>query len=92
MSDTVQPGEIAGTGIKVSVGKPDALAARMRSLDKPGSHLWVYLVTFAVQNPRAEHVEFDTENLVSIGGPGCYKCEHAFSNRVARQPCRGSVT
>lgn len=49
-----------------------------------------------VTDPRAardgELHLMDRENLLMIAGPGCYKCERPFSNRVAKQPCRGSVT
>lgn len=53
--------------------------------------------TWKVTEPRAIRADdgpnfLDRENLMVLVGPGCFKCEREFSNRLARQPCRGSVT
>lgn len=69
---------------------------RIKAADKPGEHLWIMTAAWLIPDPRALRDDslklLDTENMVAFEGPGCFKCEKPFSNRVARQPCRGSVT
>lgn len=81
-----------GTGIFSDID-PDAyrFGQRLEQLDKPGAHLWVYVAAWAAGDPRATDALLDNENLVSLTGPGCFKCEQPFSNRLARRPCRGKV-
>lgn len=70
---------------------PAVFGRRLELLDQPGAHLWVYVAAWATSNPRATEAQLDSENLVSLTGPGCFKCEQPFSNRLARRPCRGKV-
>lgn len=83
-----------GTGLFHDVEGSDSsvFARRLELLDKPGAHLWVYVAAWATTEPRATEARLDSENLVSLTGPGCFKCEQPFSNRVARKPCRGRIT
>jgi hypothetical protein len=67
------------------------IQARLEALDRPGSHLWVAVAGWHLANPRSGELLLDRENLVTIQGPGCLKCEQPFSNRLARKPCRGSI-
>lgn len=75
----------------------EILDKRMAAADKPGQHLWCMVVAWHVPDPR-KVVEsddpqlMDQENLLSFSGPGCLKCEQPFSNRMAKRPCRGSVS
>lgn len=80
-----------GTGLFADIAGSDTavFARRLRQLDKPGAHLWVYTAAWATTEPRAREAQLDSENLVSLAGPGCWKCEQPFSNRLARRPCRG---
>jgi hypothetical protein len=67
---------------------------RLKAADKPGDHLWVITAAWMVADPRAARegvMLLDIENIVALAGIGCFKCEREFSNRLARQPCRGSV-
>lgn len=77
-------------------GDADAarIAQRVVQLDPgPGAHLWVMLAAWYVANPREPEINLDRENLLSLNGPGCYKCEQPFSKRLAKKPCRGpSIT
>lgn len=81
---------------QVKAEAPDrkVLERRLAAADKPAEHLWIAMAMFQVDPRRwaAEQVHMDTENLLTIEGPGCFKCEQKFSNRLARQPCRGSVS
>lgn len=62
-----------------------------------GKHLWAVFAMYAVADPavlfdRERDFLMDTENLISIDGPGCYKCEKVFSPDVARRFCQGVMT
>lgn len=84
---------VSPTGIKLEAPTPDVLDRRLAAADRPAEHLWTALAVWQV-DPRAwlgGQVMLDTENLLNVQGVGCFKCEQRFSNRVARQPCRGSV-
>ena len=37
------------------------------------------------------HYDLDHENLLSVNGPGCYKCEKTYSAKVDAAPCTGSL-
>jgi hypothetical protein len=52
--------------------------------------MWVWLGVWYVANPREMEVNLDRENLINLAGPGCYKCDQPYSNRLAKQPCRGA--
>jgi hypothetical protein len=78
---------------------------RLNAADKPGQHLWIMAAAWSVADPAkademsrtkefdAENAVFlDAENLVSMAGPGCMKCEQVYSAELARRPCVGSVT
>lgn len=82
-------------GQKIEYAKPSAevLNRRLLAADRPGSHLWIMTAGWQVRNPQrfGNEVHLDAESIVVFAGPGCYKCEEPFSNRLARQPCRGSL-
>jgi hypothetical protein len=68
------------------------LANRLERADKPGQHLWTILGVWMVTNPaQRENVELDAENLLTVEGPGCFKCELPYNVQTARKPCRGSL-
>ena len=82
----------SGTGLfSGCIPDPVVFAARLAVLDRPGAHLWVYVAAWAAPDPRASETILNAENLLSLTGPGCYKCEQPFSNRLARKPCRGEI-
>lgn len=57
----------------------------------PGVHLWVATAAWRV-NP-AEFLKgeahLDLENMLTIGGPGCFICEREYGTEMALQPCPG---
>lgn len=61
----------------------------------PGEHLWTIVRMWRVPVPagqlRESHFFLDTENLLTLEGPGCYKCEQPYSSILADTPCEGSV-
>lgn len=76
---------VTGTGIRIE--------ARHRHhadmpTPKPGDHQWTVLAMWHV-NPTADHLDLDTENLLTIEGPGCYICEQTWSPEAAAKPCPG---
>jgi hypothetical protein len=76
----------ATTGLGMSV---EAAHRHHASIDwQPGQHLWTVLGMWKV---RPEHDQFllDTENLLTIEGPGCYVCEQEYTPERAAQPCPG---
>lgn len=56
----------------------------------PGKHLWTVVTMFSV-NPSSGEFTLDHENLVTIVGPGCYKCEEGFTPELGAAPCLGSM-
>lgn len=83
--------DVESTGVKIKSPTEEILDRRLEQHDKPGSHLWIITGAWVTTDPRAKRLDLDIENLVSIAGPGCLKCERPFSNRLASQPCRGSM-
>lgn len=39
--------------------------------------------------PERDQFLLDTENLLTIEGPGCYVCEEEYTPERATQPCPG---
>jgi hypothetical protein len=75
---------------------PEVLAERLNAADRgAGYHLWSIVGVWAAKDPRQRAPEemplLDSENLLWMTGTSCFKCAQAFSNRVAKQPCRGSI-
>ncbi|RFU83586.1 hypothetical protein DY218_27140 [Streptomyces triticagri] len=66
----------------------------------PGEHLWTVIVMHRVSDEtirafnRAEKAPsglFDGDSLMSIQGPGCYKCEQPYDRSMAIRPCTGTL-
>jgi hypothetical protein len=79
--------------------------SKMDLADVPGGHLWVMMGVWGISDPAKAHaasmtkkfdhsnaVLLDQENLLSLAGPMCFKCESPYSTRLARVPCIGSVS
>lgn len=54
---------------------------------KPGEHLWVVLAAFRVK-PDSPQMQLDAENILTIGGPGCFWCEEKWTPEIGAEPCR----
>jgi hypothetical protein len=80
--------QVRGTGIQV-----EAIHKYNNELQDPGlgKHLWIVTGVWEVRNPTTSQFILDTENLLSIDGPGCYKCEKLYTEELATQPCIGSM-
>jgi hypothetical protein len=71
----------------------DVLEGRLERADVPGRHLWVITGMWLIADPsQRENVQLDSENLLTVQGPGCFKCEQPYSRQLARRPCRGSLS
>lgn len=65
----------------------------------PGKHLWNTLVAFHVSDDMMRQLAagdvpallLDHENILTVEGPGCYKCEEPFSKRLYYRKCTGSM-
>ena len=63
----------------------DGVPAQVR-----GRHLWIVVSMHGVQpRPKGEY-HLDTENLLTIEGPGCYWCEQPWSPELMNRSCRGA--
>jgi hypothetical protein len=84
--------------VKIRVS-PSTIDQRMTD-PGAGEHLWVMAAAFQVadstikamnegKDPGDQHM--DHENLISLQGPGCYKCEEPYSKRMALRRCKGTM-
>jgi len=84
---------VSGTGIMQKIGTKK----NNRTLVDPGDgkHLWIVSSTYLVTNPAkaftAESIELDIENLMTVVGPGCYKCEELYDPEKTLPHCTGSM-
>lgn len=84
---------MAGTGVFYRAPDHALLETRLNAADKPGKHLWVFASAWLVQDPKllGDEVIFDQENLLTLQGPGCYKCEKPYSGQMAKRKCLGTL-
>lgn len=87
---------ISGTGVQYQPVNKDVLNARMLAADKPGEHLWIMAGAWLISDPASVYngdvIKFlDSENLITFDGPGCFKCEKAYSGQMAKRRCQGSI-
>jgi hypothetical protein len=55
-----------------------------------GQHLWTVIGCWRV-TPNDDGYNLDSENLLTIEGPGCYKCEQTYTKELAAKPCEGTM-
>lgn len=55
-----------------------------------GEHCWVVAGVWSVQPRAGGEYLLDTENLISLDGPGCFHCEEYWSPEIAAKPCPGT--
>lgn len=57
----------------------------------PTDHVWALFAMFRVDINTVfdGQSHLDTENLVTISGPGCYRCEQTYTAAIAAAPCPG---
>lgn len=89
---------VAGVGHQFRPASQQVLQKRMQNADKPGQHLWMMTAAWAVSDPQGAATGtsgpqiLDAENLLSFGGPICFKCEETWTRKRAAQRCPGSIT
>jgi hypothetical protein len=61
-----------------------------------GKHMWIIAAMYQVINPAAVYdpgantqVHLDAENLLTVEGIGCFKCEKDWSPDIERRFCQG---
>lgn len=74
----------------------EAIGKHSAELDDPGrgKHLWTVFAMFRVINPSeaiATAIHMDMENLMTIEGPGCFKCEAVWSPAIEKRWCNGTM-
>jgi hypothetical protein len=77
--------EIAGNQLD-KVWRRDPLAGV-----KPDEHVWVMFMIHRV-NPATMTVDqqhFDTESLITVTGPGCFRCELPWTEGAEQTTCAG---
>ncbi|CAL9668661.1 hypothetical protein SUDANB145_07297 (plasmid) [Streptomyces sp. enrichment culture] len=66
-----------------------------------GEHLWTIITMHRVSNDMIRHLSrgaepgpelLDHENLITLEGPGCFKCEQPYSRYLANRKCTGTMT
>ncbi|WP_143661810.1 hypothetical protein [Streptomyces glaucescens] len=66
----------------------------------PGEHLWTILTMHRVSDDMIRRLNrgeepgpelLDHENLLTLEGPGCFKCEQPYSRRLAHRKCTGTL-
>jgi hypothetical protein len=60
---------------------------------RTGDHLWIVITSYrvnpALMSDPTHTPMLDTENLVSVTGPGCFYCEQPYSPRLGSRRCKG---
>lgn len=59
---------------------------------RTGDHLWVMVATWKFDPEKAKAGEtglLDHENMLGLGGPGCYFCEKPYSEPLKLRRCKG---
>jgi hypothetical protein len=59
-----------------------------------GKHLWTVLAMYVMADPAVSmdpngQILMDRENLLTIEGPGCFKCEKHWKPGLERRWCQG---
>ena len=57
----------------------------------PGKHLWTFVGVWKVDNPVATRQLFDSENMLTVVGPGCFWCEQQWSPTIGVK-CPGDAS
>lgn len=81
-----QPTKLIASSTGVVVDATRKHHAEMES--SSGRHLWMVGAVFRVANPAAKNFDLDTENLLTIEGPGCWHCEQAWKPTIGAK-CPG---
>jgi hypothetical protein len=74
----------------------ETLDKRLEAADRPGQHLWIMTAAWLIADPASAYDPskiklMDRENLVTLAGPGCWKCEKEYSAAMAKRKCLGTL-
>ncbi len=60
----------------------------------PGKHLWIVSGAWRVGDnfDPTKQIHLDTENLITLEGPGCMWCEEVWTPERAAKPCPGDAS
>jgi hypothetical protein len=91
MPERIVAGEVFTTdGTKIGIAGG---TNRIPDFDaRAGEHLWCTVAAWRVNPVNAqagERIELDHENLLYIGGLGCYYCEQMWDPRLLKRRCPG---
>jgi hypothetical protein len=82
--------EFSSTGF---VQRVDTVPDKIPAYDpRSGDHYWVMLLSYHIIDPskfEKGDILLDTENLVSVTGPGCYYCENMYTSLLLTRRCPG---
>jgi len=74
----------------------EANDAHGRDMPDPGrgKHLWIITAAWRVTDPATSRdpdgvFHMDRENLLTLAGPGCFKCERPWAPETERKWCNG---
>ncbi|MEU5772657.1 hypothetical protein ABZ819_05045 [Streptomyces venezuelae] len=65
-----------------------------------GEHLWIIATMYRVSDDMIRGLNngeesgpslLDHENLLTLEGPGCFKCEQPYSRYLAHRKCTGTM-
>jgi hypothetical protein len=61
-----------------------------------GKHLWTVMALYRVTDPAVSldphgQIHMDRENLLTIEGVGCFKCEKTWTPDIGRCFCQGTM-
>lgn len=57
-----------------------------------GKHFWTIIAMYKINDPEKSIIQgiiADQENLVTVDGIGCFKCEELYSPELAKKWCNG---
>ncbi|MCM8548935.1 hypothetical protein [Streptomyces sp. STCH 565 A] len=84
----------------VQVPVPPAKISAELTDPGPGEHLWAILTMHRVSDDTIRRLNrgedpgpgiLDHEGLLTLEGPGCFKCEQPYSRYVAHRKCTGTL-
>ncbi len=79
--------KVESTGLKI-----EAVSKYQNQDMRPtpdGEHMWILVGMWKVDPEERGRVHLDLENLLTIEGPGCFKCEQPWSPELAKTRCPG---
>jgi hypothetical protein len=86
MSDSEARGTVTALGVQAEVRHKYGVVPPE---PRPGEHLWIMVGMWRVADPEGGSMLLDSENLITVDGPGCYVCEQPWTPATAARRCLG---